>query len=156
RLMSVRPSIMAMVLRSTAGTWNTWVTPYPLSMSARHSAPLIFRLCPSMVSLSGTKRNGISRRCRSSLDRQRVGWRTARAGDRERRCNQHELVKLVGNAVVGEVFQIENLAHGHAHDRDRDPVPGLVDAAFGVVRPPLGAPGVACERRKLGASHPFE
>ena len=27
RLMSVRLSITAMVLRSTAGTWKTWVTP---------------------------------------------------------------------------------------------------------------------------------
>jgi len=35
-------------------------------------------------------------------------------------------------------------------------VPGLVDAAFSVVRPHLAAPSVACERRKLGASHPFE
>src|SRR5262249_30677406 len=79
-----------------------------------------------------------------------------RAGDRDRRCDEHELVNLVGSAIVSEILQVENLAHGHAHDRDRDPVPGLVDAAFGVVRPHLAAPGVACERRKLGASHPFE
>src|SRR5262249_7146901 len=61
-----------------------------------------------------------------------------------------------GRAVVGEVLQIENLAHGHAHDRDRDPMPGLVDSAFGVVRTHLAAPGIACEGRKLGACHPFE
>src|SRR5262249_60299337 len=35
-------------------------------------------------------------------------------------------------------------------------MPGLVDAAFGVVRPHLAAPGVAGERGKLGARHPFE
>src|SRR5262249_15678032 len=79
-----------------------------------------------------------------------------RAGDRDRRCNEHELVNLVGSAIVGEILQIENLAHGHAHDRDRDPMPGLVDATFGVVRPYLASPGVACERRNLAASHPFE
>src|SRR5262249_56133110 len=35
-------------------------------------------------------------------------------------------------------------------------MPGLVDSAFGVVRPHLAAPGIACEGRKLGACHPFE
>src|SRR5437870_5546545 len=35
-------------------------------------------------------------------------------------------------------------------------MPGLVDAAFGVVRPYLASPGVACERREFGACHPFE
>src|SRR4029077_2073470 len=70
--------------------------------------------------------------------------------------NEHELVDLVGGAVLGEILEVEDLAHGHAHDRDGDPVPGLVDAAFGVVRTHLAAPGVARQRRKLGFRHPFQ
>ncbi len=35
-------------------------------------------------------------------------------------------------------------------------MPGLVDAALGIVRPHLAAPSVAGERGKLGARHPFQ
>src|SRR3984957_1669269 len=86
----------------------------------------------------------------SLFDRQRIGRRADRASDRDRRRDEHELVDAVGGAILGEVFERENLAHGHAHDRDGDPVPRLVDAAFGVVRPHLAAPGVAGQRRELG------
>src|SRR5262249_50124216 len=89
-------------------------------------------------------------------DRQRVGGRADRAGDWDRRRHEHELVDLVGGAVLAEVLEIEDLAHGHAHDWNGDPVPGLVDAAFGVVRPHLAAPGVAGERGELGAGDPFQ
>src|SRR5437660_12735076 len=77
------------------------------------------------------------------FDRQRIGRRSYRAGDRDGGCDEHELVYLVRGAIVGEILEIENLAHGHAHDRDGDPMPGLVDAGFGVVGPYLAAPGIA-------------
>src|SRR4029077_6472111 len=41
-------------------------------------------------------------------------------------------------------------------DRDGDPMPGLVDAAFGIVRTHFAAPGVAGKGGELGARHPFE
>src|SRR5881394_2964605 len=40
RLIEVRRSISANVRRSTAGTMNTCVTPYPSSISARTCAPV--------------------------------------------------------------------------------------------------------------------
>src|ERR1035441_7478829 len=76
-----------------------------------------------------------------ALDRQRVDSRADRAGDRDRRRHEHELVDLVGGAIVGELLEIEDLSHGHAHDRDRDPVPGLVDALLALVAPDFGASG---------------
>src|SRR6185312_6255023 len=76
--------------------------------------------------------------------------RADRAGDRDRGRDEQELVDLVGGAVVRQFLQLEDLAHGHAHDRDRDPVPGLVDAGLALVRPHLAAPGVAGERRQFG------
>src|SRR5262245_63754939 len=55
RAIRVRRSISTNVRRSTAGTMNTWVTPYPASMSARHSAPVMrLRLCPSIVMMVGS------------------------------------------------------------------------------------------------------
>src|SRR5262249_30020757 len=53
-------------------------------------------------------------------------------------------------------LELEDLAHGHAHDRDRDPVPRLVDAFLALVRADLAAPGVARQRCELGALDPVE
>src|SRR5579872_5559187 len=54
-----------------------------------------------------------------SLDRQRIDRRTDRAGDGDRRRDEHEFIHLVGGAIVCEFLEVEYLAHGHAHDRDR-------------------------------------
>src|SRR5215213_762653 len=90
------------------------------------------------------------------LNRQRIDRRSDSARDRYCRRDEQKFVHGVGGAIVGQVLDLENLAHGHAHDRDRDPVPRLVDARFRFVRPHLAAPGVACERRQLGALHPLQ
>src|SRR6516165_11789006 len=92
----------------------------------------------------------------SSFDRQRIGRRTDCAGDRDRWRHEHEFVCTVGGAILGEVLDVKNLAHGHAHDRDRDPVPWLIDAALGIVRAHFATPGVAGERGKLGAGDEFQ
>src|SRR5262249_44398132 len=47
-------------------------------------------------------------------------------------------------------------AHGQPHDRDRDPVPRLIDAGFRFVRTDLAAPGVAGDRGDLGPVDPLE
>src|SRR4029079_19668210 len=91
-----------------------------------------------------------------SFDRQRIDRRTDRPGDRDRRRDEQELISLVGGAILAQFLQLENLAHGHPHDRDGDPVPGLVDALFALVRPYLAAPGVARQRRELGALDPLQ
>src|SRR5437879_4060812 len=70
--------------------------------------------------------------------------------------DEHELVDVVRRAVRGELGEVEDLAHRQAHDRDRDPVPGLVDARLGLVRPHLAAPGVGCDRGNLPAVDPLE
>src|SRR5207302_8983155 len=88
--------------------------------------------------------------------RQRLGRRATRAGDRQRRRDEQEFVDAVRRAVRGEVGDVEDLAHGKTHDRDRDPVPGLVDAGLGLVRPHLAAPGVARDRGNLPAVDPVE
>src|SRR5215813_2191708 len=90
------------------------------------------------------------------LDRQWIHRAPDRAGDRDRGRDEHELVDLVGRAVVGELLEVENLAHGHAHDRDGDPVPRLVDARLGLVRPHLAAPGIGGKRRELDPLDPFQ
>src|SRR6185437_13283906 len=77
------------------------------------------------------------------LDRQRIDRRADCAGDRNRRRDEQEFIDLVGGAVVRELLELEDLAHGHPHDRDRDPVPGLVDAVLAFVWTHLAAPGVA-------------
>ena len=53
RLIFVRRSISAKVLRSTAGTIKTCVTPYPASISARHWAPVIFAIVAPYLMASG-------------------------------------------------------------------------------------------------------
>src|SRR5262249_14785823 len=63
-----------------------------------------------------------------------------------------ELVDFVGGAILGQLFEVEDFAHGHAHDWNSDPVPGLVDPLFAFVRPHLAAPSIAgegCEFRAL-------
>src|SRR2546423_15698543 len=139
RLIFVRRSISAKVLRSTAGTIKTCVTPYPASISARHWAPVIFAIVAPYL-----------------LDGERIGGRSHRARDRDRRRDEQELVHLVCSAVFGEFLHVEDLAHGHAHHRDRDPVPGLVDSWLGLVRPHLAAPVLGSERRELRALDPLE
>src|SRR5467141_4121924 len=112
---------------------------------------------PANRDFADAHRDGFIRaRSLPSLDPEWIGRRAYRAGDRDRRRDEHELVDLVGQAVLGQILEIEYLAHGHAHDRDGDPVPGLVDAAFGVVRPHLAAPSVARKRGQLGARDPLE
>src|SRR6185312_17337772 len=108
-------------------------------MSAMTSAPRRLTLWPTLLT------------CASSLDRQRVDRRTDRAGDRDCRRDEQEFVNAVRSAVVGQFLQLKDLAHGHAHDGNRDPVPGLVDVlALGdLIRPHLAAPGVGGERGKL-------
>src|SRR5262249_2207597 len=54
--------------------------------------------------------------------------------------------------IVGQLFEVEDFAHRHAHDGNGDPVPRLVDALFAFVRPHLAAPSIAgegCEFRAL-------
>src|SRR3954462_4342560 len=85
----------------------------------------------------------------SSFDGERIDRRADRAGDRDRRRDEQEFVGLVGGAVVGKLLELEDLAHGHAHDRDGDPVPRLIDALLALVRPHFAAPGVGGERGKL-------
>src|SRR6266581_2994644 len=107
-------------------------------MSARHCAPVIFAIAAPL------------------FDGKRVGGRPDRAGNRDRRRDEQEFVNFVGGAVLGELLHVEDLAHSHSHHRDRDPVPGLVDAGLGLVGPHLAAPGVACEGRELGALDPLQ
>src|SRR5664279_4649923 len=90
------------------------------------------------------------------FDRQRVDRRADRAGDRNGRRHEHELVDFVDGAIIRDSLEIEDLSHGHAHDRDGDPVPGLVDALLALVGPHFAAPGVAGKRRQFGAIDPFQ
>src|SRR5215813_13390327 len=90
------------------------------------------------------------------LDRQWIHRAPDRAGDRDRGCDEHEHVDLVGRAVVGELLEIEDLAHGHAHDRDGDPVPRLIDAGLGLVGAHLAAPRIRRERGELDPLDPFQ
>src|SRR4029079_17902598 len=83
------------------------------------------------------------------LDRQRIDRRPHCAGDWYGWRHEKEFVDFVLLAIVGEFLQIKYLAHGHAHDRDRNPVPGLVDPLLAFVRPDFTAPRVACKRRQL-------
>src|SRR5262249_10973004 len=59
-------------------------------------------------------------------------------------------------AVLSELLDVEDLAHGHAHHGDRDPVPGLVDAGLRLVGTHLRAPGVGGERGELRTLHPLQ
>src|SRR5467141_873864 len=83
-----------------------------------------------------------------SLNRLRIDRRAGAAGDDERRTAEEELVDAVLLAVLGELLEIEDLAHAQAHGRDHHPVPRLVRLG-GLVRPHLDAPGVGADRRDL-------
>src|SRR5215475_13140476 len=83
-----------------------------------------------------------------SLNRLRVDRRAGAAGDEERRATEEELIDAVLLAVLGELLEIEDLAHAQAHGRDHHPVPGLVRFG-GLVRTHLDAPGVGADRGDL-------
>src|SRR5580704_10331195 len=85
---------------------------------------------------------------RASLYRLRIDRRAGAAGDGERRAAEEELVDLVLGAVLGQVLEMEDLAHAQPHGRDHHPVPRLVRLG-GFVRPHLDAPGVGADRRDL-------
>src|SRR5262249_9116219 len=128
-------------------------------MSARHSAPSIFlRLWPSIMALASlvfaVVWSSSVRLC--LLDRQRIDRRADRAGNRNCGRDEHELVHLVGAAISGKLGDLEDFAHGDAHDRDSDPVPRLVDALLGFVRTHFTAPGIARYRSDLVPVDPFE
>src|SRR4051794_4867130 len=84
----------------------------------------------------------------ASLDRLRIDWRAGGAGDDQRRPTEEELIDAVILAVLGQLLEIENLAHAKSHRRDDHPMPRLV--RFGrLVRPHLDAPGVGADRGDL-------
>src|SRR3974390_2367615 len=83
-----------------------------------------------------------------SLYRLGVDRASGAAGDDQRRAAEEELVDAVLLAVLGQLPEIEDLAHAQAHGRDHDPVPGLIRLR-GLVRPHLDAPGVGADRRDL-------
>src|SRR4051812_11209950 len=91
-----------------------------------------------------------------SFDRQRIDRRADRTGDRDGRRDEQKLIGLVGGAILAQFLQLENLAHGHPHDRNGDPVPGLVDALLALVRAHLATPCIGRERGKLGALDPLQ
>src|SRR6185437_3046419 len=118
-------------------------------MSAMTSAPSRLALCPALL---------IDASPACSLDRQRIDRRANRTRNRDCRRDEQKFVSLVLLAIVRELLELEDLAHGHAHDRDRDPVPGLVDVlALGDrIRPHLAPPCVAGKRRQLGVLDEIE
>ena len=77
-----------------------------------------------------------------------IDGRAGAAGNDQRRAAEEELVDLVLGAVLGQLLQIEHLAHVEAHGRDHHPVPGLVDVR-GLVGPHLHAPGVGAHAGHL-------
>src|SRR5215510_10053272 len=79
-----------------------------------------------------------------SFYRLRVDGRAGAARDDQRRAAEKELVDAVLVAVLGQLLEIENLAHAQAHGRDHHPVPRLV-GLLGLVRPHLDAPGVSAD-----------
>src|SRR5580658_10469120 len=81
----------------------------------------------------------------ASFYRLRVDRRAGAAGDDERRAAEEEFVDAVLVAILGELLEIENLAHAKSHRRDHHPVPWLVGLG-GLVRPHLDAPGVGADR----------
>src|SRR5581483_6091435 len=82
------------------------------------------------------------------FNRLRIDRRAGAAGDDQRWPAEEELVDAVFGAVLGELLEIEDLAHAQAHGRDHHPVPGLV-GFLGLVRPHLDAPGVRADRGDL-------
>src|SRR6186997_1291124 len=84
----------------------------------------------------------------ASLDRLRIDRAPGPARNDQRRAAEEELVDLVLGAVLGELLEIEDLAHAQAHRRDHHPVPRLV-RVLGLVRAHLAAPGVGADRGDL-------
>src|SRR5262244_4463300 len=80
-----------------------------------------------------------------SFYRLRVDGRAGAARDDQRRAAEKELVDAVLLAVLGQLLEIEDLAHAQAHGRDHHPVPRLVRLG-GFVRSYLDAPGVGADR----------
>src|SRR5712692_5310188 len=90
----------------------------------------------------------------ASLDRLRIDRRAGAAGDDQRRPAEEEFVDAVGIAIIGQLLEVEDLAHAQPHGRDHHPVPGLVRLG-GLVRPHLDTPGVGADRRDLLALAPI-
>src|SRR5580700_2344014 len=80
--------------------------------------------------------------------RLRVDRRAGAAGDDQRRAAEEEFVDAVLVAILGELLEIEDLAHAQPHGRDHHPVPRLVGFR-GFVRPHFNAPGVGADRGDL-------
>ena len=59
------------------------------------------------------------------LNRLRINRRSHRPCNRQRRPAEKEFVHFVRRAIVGQIFQIEYLAHGDADHRNHHPVPRL-------------------------------
>src|SRR5262245_2532367 len=84
----------------------------------------------------------------ASFNRLRIDRRAGAAGDDERRAAEEEFVDAVGGAILGQVLEIEDLAHAQAHGRDHHPAPGLVRLGR-LVWPHLDAPGIGADGGEL-------
>src|SRR5215211_3942259 len=84
----------------------------------------------------------------SSFDRQRIDWRAGAAGDDQRRAAEEKFVDAIGCAILGQLFEIKNLAHAQPHRGDHYPVPGLIGFRR-FVRPYLDAPSIGTDRGDL-------
>src|SRR5688572_31060305 len=93
--------------------------------------------------------------CPTLLYREGIHRRAHRAGDRQRRRDEQELVALVLGAVARERGEVEDLAHRESHDRDRDPVPRLV-GVLGLVRAHFRAPGIGGDAGDLLLVEPVD
>src|SRR5262245_23051899 len=89
-----------------------------------------------------------------SFDRLRIDGRAGGARNHQRRPAEEELVDPVPGAVLGQLPQIEHLAHVKAHGRDHHPMPGLVHL-LGLVWPHLDAPGVRTHASHLLVMQPI-
>src|SRR5215468_10275718 len=68
-------------------------------------------------------------------------------------ATEKEFVDLVAGAILGQLFEVEHLAHVETHGGDDHPMPGLVDI-LGLVGPHLHAPGVGTHPRHLPVIEP--
>src|SRR5215217_46997 len=84
----------------------------------------------------------------SSFDRLRIDWRAGAAGDDQRRAAEEKFVDAIGCAILGQLFEIKNLAHAQPHRGDHYPVPGLIGFRR-FVRPYLDAPSIGTDRGDL-------
>src|SRR5882672_12214077 len=109
-----------------------------------------------MAVLPARDPNTSGARAEALLDRLGIDRRAGAPGDHQRRRAKKELVDAVGGAVLGELFEIEDLAVHDPDRRDRDPVPGLEDVRPARVGSHLDPPGVAADRGDLLAVDPVE